>query len=175
MGIETRHLEFECDTDCRVDLQRISERLCEITTGINVVRWGIVGRGAGTAIVEYAATRETGDSLTQNTSFAYAVPSSSHVSPAVMIVPTGVGAACGGFIGDASPVARVIESVCGSLITHPNVVNAAALYGGSKNTVYVDGLTLDRFLLGMTSLGTCDRSRRVGIIVDKLSDPDLRF
>ncbi|CAN1842423.1 Uncharacterized lipoprotein syc1174_c [Linum perenne] len=39
----------------------------------------------------------------------------------VMIVPTGVGAAIGGFAGDALPVARALSSVVDCLITHPNV------------------------------------------------------
>jgi hypothetical protein len=38
-----------------------------------------------------------------------------------MIVPTGVGAAIGGFAGDALPVARTVASVVDYLITHPNV------------------------------------------------------
>lgn len=39
----------------------------------------------------------------------------------VMIVPTGVGAAIGGFAGDSLPVARALSSVVDCLITHPNV------------------------------------------------------
>ena len=40
---------------------------------------------------------------------------------AVMIIPTGVGAAIGGFAGDALPVARALASIVDCLITHPNV------------------------------------------------------
>jgi len=41
----------------------------------------------------------------------------------VMIVPTGTGAAIGGFAGDALPVARALSSsVVDCLITHPNVM-----------------------------------------------------
>lgn len=39
----------------------------------------------------------------------------------VMIVPTGVGAAIGGYAGDALPVARALASVVDCLISHPNV------------------------------------------------------
>ena len=39
----------------------------------------------------------------------------------VMIVPTGIGAAIGGYAGDALPVARALSSVVDCLITHPNV------------------------------------------------------
>lgn len=38
-----------------------------------------------------------------------------------MIVPTGVGAAIGGYAGDALPVARALSSVVDCLISHPNV------------------------------------------------------
>ena len=38
-----------------------------------------------------------------------------------MIVPTGVGAAIGGFAGDALPVARALASVVDCFISHPNV------------------------------------------------------
>lgn len=38
-----------------------------------------------------------------------------------MIVPTGVGAAIGGYAGDALPVARTLSTVVDCLITHPNV------------------------------------------------------
>lgn len=39
----------------------------------------------------------------------------------VMIVPTGVGAAIGGYAGDALPAARALASVVDCLISHPNV------------------------------------------------------
>lgn len=39
----------------------------------------------------------------------------------VMIVPTGVGAAIGGYAGDALPVARALASVVDCFISHPNV------------------------------------------------------
>lgn len=38
-----------------------------------------------------------------------------------MIVPTGIGAAIGGYAGDALPVARTLSSVVDCLIAHPNV------------------------------------------------------
>jgi len=40
-----------------------------------------------------------------------------------MIVPTGIGAAIGGYAGDALPVARALSSVVDCLISHPNVIN----------------------------------------------------
>ena len=43
----------------------------------------------------------------------------------VFLVPTGINATIGGHAGDAGPVARLLASVCDTLITHPNVVNAS--------------------------------------------------
>ena len=40
---------------------------------------------------------------------------------AILIIPTGVGAAIGGYAGDALPVAKAMAEVCDVLITHPNV------------------------------------------------------
>ena len=43
----------------------------------------------------------------------------------VMLVPTGIGAEVGGHAGDATPAATLLASVCDTLITHPNVLNAS--------------------------------------------------
>ena len=43
----------------------------------------------------------------------------------VFLVPTGINATIGGHAGDAGPVARLLASVCDTLILHPNVVNAS--------------------------------------------------
>ncbi len=67
---------------------------------------------------------------------------------AVMIVPTGIGAAIGGHAGDATLAARLLAGVCDSLIIHPNVVNAADLNEMPANALYVEGSMLDRFLRG---------------------------
>ena len=57
----------------------------------------------------------------------------------ILIIPTGIGAAIGGYAGDALPVARVISQVCDRLITHPNVMNGASLYWNIPNAFYVEG------------------------------------
>jgi len=70
----------------------------------------------------------------------------------VLIVPTGVGAAVGGFAGDALPVARTLAAVSDRVISHPNVLNAAMLYWPMPNTLYVEGYALDRFAEGSWAL-----------------------
>ena len=44
---------------------------------------------------------------------------------AALVIPTGMHAEIGGHAGDAAPVARLIASVCDTLVTHPNVVNGS--------------------------------------------------
>ena len=89
----------------------------------------------------------------------------------VNIIPTGVGAAIGGFAGDANPFNSVLESICDNVITHPNAVNAANLYPASPKTLYVEGFALDRFLRGEINL---KRSfNKIGIIIDKKAQPKM--
>ena len=71
---------------------------------------------------------------------------------AMMIVPTGIGADIGGHAGDATPVARLLASVCDTLITHPNVVNASDINELPENGLYVEGSVLAQLLMGTVGL-----------------------
>lgn len=84
---------------------------------------------------------------------------------AVMIIPTGIGAEIGGHVGDASPAAKLIASVCDKLIVHPNVVNAADINEMTENMLYVEGSTLDRFLEGTINLREV-RSNKILVAVN---------
>ncbi|CAI9096715.1 OLC1v1032919C1 [Oldenlandia corymbosa var. corymbosa] len=92
----------------------------------------------------------------------------------VMIVPTGVGAAIGGYAGDALPVARALSAVVDCLITHPNVLNAAMLYWPMPNVLYVEGYALDRFAEGLWALQPVHQNR-IGLILDVGIEEDLRL
>ncbi|XP_041013555.1 uncharacterized lipoprotein syc1174_c-like isoform X2 [Juglans microcarpa x Juglans regia] len=92
----------------------------------------------------------------------------------VMIVPTGIGAAIGGFAGDALPVARALSSVVDCLITHPNVLNAAMLYWPMPNVLYVEGHALDRFAEGLWALQPVHQNR-VGLVLDAGIEEELRI
>lgn len=70
----------------------------------------------------------------------------------VMIIPTGIGCEIGGHAGDANPAAKLIGSVCDTLILHPNVVNASDINEMPENSLYVEGSILDRFLQGKVEL-----------------------
>ncbi|WP_250123931.1 DUF3326 domain-containing protein [Chroococcidiopsis sp. CCMEE 29] len=92
----------------------------------------------------------------------------------ILIVPTGIGAAIGGYAGDALPVARAIASVADRLITHPNVLNGAQLYWPLPNALYVEGYGLDKFAAKCWGLRPVHQNR-VGLILDQSIEPDLRL
>jgi hypothetical protein len=91
-----------------------------------------------------------------------------------LIIPTGIGAAIGGYAGDALPVARTIAQVCDRLITHPNVLNGAQLYWPIPNAWYVEGYGLDQFAAGHWGLQPV-HTNRVGLVIDRALEPDLRL
>ena len=93
---------------------------------------------------------------------------------AILIVPTGVGAAIGGYAGDALPVAKVLAQVCDRLISHPNVLNGASLYWNLPNAFYVEGYGLDKFAAGCWGLRPVHQNR-VGLLFDQGIEPDLRL
>ena len=96
-----------------------------------------------------------------------------HPYTVILIIPTGIGAAIGGYAGDALPVARAISSVCDRLITHPNVLNGAQLYWSMPNTLYVEGYGLDKFASSCWGLHPV-RQNRIGLILDRGIEPELR-
>lgn len=92
---------------------------------------------------------------------------------AMLIVPTGIGAAIGGYAGDALPVARTVASVVDRLITHPNVLNGAQLYWPLPNAYYVEGYGLDQFAAGRWGLRPVHRNR-IGLLLDQGIEAELR-
>lgn len=88
---------------------------------------------------------------------------------AVLIIPTGIDAQIGGHCGDASVLARYIASACDTLITHPNVVNAADFNELTDNTLYVEGSTITRLLMGQIGLKKV-RANRMCVIMDTSPD-----
>jgi hypothetical protein len=83
----------------------------------------------------------------------------------VQIVPTGVRCEIGGFAGDACPATNLLAAAADVLITHPNAVNASELNEMARNVLYVEGKSLDDFLLGHLAL-LPTRSNRIGTFID---------
>lgn len=83
----------------------------------------------------------------------------------VNVVPTGVRCEFGGYAGDACPATNLLASAADVLITHPNAVNASELNEMAPDVLYVEGKTLDDFLLGHLGLLTVS-GNRIGNFVD---------
>ncbi len=96
------------------------------------------------------------------------------VLPTLLVLPTGVGCATGGYAGDALPAARLLAAASGCLITHPNVINGAALYWSDPRIHYVEGWALDRFAAGDLALRVV-RRQRLGLLLDAGIEEDLRL
>lgn len=94
--------------------------------------------------------------------------------PTLMVVPTGIGCVVGGYAGDALPAARLLAAASGCLITHPNVMNGAALYWSDPRLHYVEGSALDRFACGELALRPV-RRQRVGLLLDAGIEHELRL
>jgi hypothetical protein len=137
-----------------------------------VLRWGLIGHTHRSVHLEISHIEGSGR---QAPCIGWSQPARRQPAQArkiaALVVPTGVGAAIGGFIGDAGPIARVLESVLDCLLVHPNVVNAGSFYGGGPRSTYVDGLTLDRFFAGATGIAT-RRGGRIGVILDAFGPGD---
>jgi hypothetical protein len=84
----------------------------------------------------------------------------------VQIVPTGIRCEIGGYAGDACPVTNLLASTADMVITHPNAVNASDLNEMADNVLYVEGKSLDDFLLGHLALSPT-RANRIGTFVDQ--------
>ena len=83
----------------------------------------------------------------------------------VQVVPTGIGCEFGGFAGDACPATNLLAATADVLVAHPNAVNASELNEMADNVLYVEGKSLDDFLLGHVGLLAVGRNR-VGTFVD---------
>ncbi|MBD2178487.1 DUF3326 domain-containing protein [Pseudanabaena sp. FACHB-1998] len=92
----------------------------------------------------------------------------------LLLVPTGIKAAIGGYAGDALPVARAIASISDHVITHPNVLNGASLYWSMPNVLYTEGYALDRMAKGEWGLRKV-RANRIGVILDRGMESDLEL
>ena len=82
----------------------------------------------------------------------------------VMLVPTGIGAEVGGHAGDATPAANLLSSVCDTLITHPNVLNASDISQIPTNALYVEGSLITQLMMGVIGLRRMRNNRLLVLI-----------
>jgi len=92
----------------------------------------------------------------------------------LLVIPTGIGCAIGGYAGDGLPAARLLAAASGCLVTHPNVMNGASLYWSDRRIHYVEGSALDRFAAGELALRPV-RRQRLGVLLDAGIDDSLRL
>ena len=104
---------------------------------------------------------------------AAAIAAAGSPLPTLLVVPTGIGCAIGGYAGDALPSARLLAAASGCLITHPNVMNGASLYWSDPRIHYVEGSSLDRFAAGELLLRPV-RRQRIGLLLDAGIEEELR-
>lgn len=133
-----------------------------------VLRFAIVKGAAYGYLIE--ATILKGEKSNMRGGLRPSPPSIVHEKPqrpfiTVFIVPTGVRASIGGYIGDATPALREVSQECALVITHPNVVNAGFLNFMPDNSLYIEGFWLDEFLKGRIGLRIVDRNP-IGVILD---------
>lgn len=83
----------------------------------------------------------------------------------VQVVPTGIRCEIGGFAGDACPATNLLAAAADMVITHPNAVNASDINEMAANVLYVEGKSLDDFMLGHLALSPT-RANRIGTFVD---------
>ena len=92
-----------------------------------------------------------------------------------LIIPTGIGAAFGGYAGDANPLAKLFAQTNKYLLTHPNVVNGAVLSDIPSNLIYLEGFFLDQFLLGKINI-IPNNKNKIGVVFDKgISEERLEY
>ena len=87
----------------------------------------------------------------------------------IMLVPTGIGAMVGGHAGDATPAATLLSSVCDTLITHPNVLNASDIIQIPTNALYVEGSLITQLMMGTIGLRRV-RNNRLLVLVQAHED-----
>jgi hypothetical protein len=91
---------------------------------------------------------------------------------AAMLVPTGIGCDIGGHAADSTPVARLLASVCDTLILHPNVVNASDINEMSDNSLYVEGSVISGLISGVIGLQKV-RQNRIALVMGKHPDDEI--
>ena len=149
------------DISCQVAAQ-LSDAL---DIGESAVRFAVTESSGGlwSCEVGYLASGEQPESIFDRKRRARDGDGSFNV---VMLVPTGIGAEIGGHAGDATPSATLLASVCDTLVTHPNVLNASDLIQVPPNTLYVEGSVISRLLMGTVGLRQTRANRLLVVIQD---------
>ncbi len=137
------------------------------------LRYAIVGVEGEKKIIEVAVLKDCGDICADRLRITSVYPKIETCGSKFVIaniVPTGVRAEIGGWIGDATPVTNVMAEISDLILTHPNVLNAAFLNCGRDNVLYTEGYLLDQFFcrrIALRELLTSSSHNRIGVILDR--------
>lgn len=163
MKIETKNLFLEYNSPI-LSIDFLKQTIEDIKNEYNLLRWGIVSFNPPELIIEIITSEhDYSDQLINNIT----VKAVSDKFNVVFIIPTGVGANIGGYIGDAAPYVKLLSEFCDNVIINPNVVNAADLIGISDNNLYLEGFLLDNFLIGNIAINYL-KNPQIGVVIDKL-------
>lgn len=128
-------------------------RLKEFFKNRNISRFAIIDYKNNNIECEYAEIENIGNHQYKNIFEFNPIKIKDETTfNVVQIIPTGIRADVGGNSGDGNPSARLLGNVADTLITHPNVVNAADINEMTTNTLYVEGSILNRFMMGTIGL-----------------------
>jgi Protein of unknown function (DUF3326) len=150
----------------------LAERLgSQLGDGAFPLRFAIVSLADGEARVEATVVRfEPGEPIAERLACSEILDArqrrrQTQPFTVVQIVPTGIGCEIGGYAGDAAPATNLLAAASDLLVTHPNAVNASELNELAENVLYVEGRSLDDFLLGHLALDPV-AANRIGSFVD---------
>lgn len=139
-----------------------------------ILRFAIVSADNHKAIIEMVlAETDTRQPPIDLPVFLPTYPKKGRKKVVISIVPTGVRASIGGYIGDATPATNLLAAACDYVITNPNAVNGAVVNFARPDVLYTEGHTIDNFCSGHVVLRpTFPRLNRIGLIIDKAKDYD---
>lgn len=136
----------------------------------NLIRFAITDKNNDKITCDYASVEDNTKFNIKNIFDFNPVTSKDETSfNVVNIIPTGIRADVGGNSGDGNAAAKLLAGVADTIITHPNVVNAADINEMTSNTLYVEGSVLNRFIMGTVGLAKT-RKNRILLIFDTNSD-----
>ena len=167
MLVDNRVFRFRARSDERW-LEAIGRSLSEqLPEQAYPLRFGVVAARDGEVTVEATLLHHDGEEAFGEIELLDPRPKTHQENPfcAVQVIPTGVGCEFGGYAGDACPVTNLLASTVDFVVTHPNAVNASELNEMAANVLYVEGKSLDDFMLGHLGLRPV-AANRVGTFVD---------
>lgn len=145
----------------------------EFETKINanekLLRWAITGTTEKELFVEMVIAEMQSPIERSELTFSSRLNNKTAV---VHIVPTGVRASIGGYIGDATPATNLLGQTADYVIANPNTVNAAMVNYAMPNVLYVEGYALDQFFSQHVLLEPISGSNCIGLLIDKIAARD---